>query len=457
MSPSPLRWHRVVPLTCLLGACTAPEPELPVDRASGFDRLEIPRPEARQRALMAEEAPAWELREASRARFVEAALEAHPDLRAQFASWQAAMEEQAIVGALPAPQLRFTEFVEEVQTRTGPQQRRLGVSQRFPWPGVLDARQEQADARARAMSYAVAELALQIVRRVELAYDEYAYLARDRQVLLDLLDLLKTLEPIVQARVRAGASQEDLLRLQIEIGRVEDDLAANRAQRRAQFAELLEAVGRDEPIEELPELTLKEAQPRRIDREEVLRRVIEQSPTLARWEALYEAALAEVRVDGYSRKPSFVLGAETILTGDAPVAGVPGSGDDPWMVSIGIELPIWGASYDASARQARHRVAEARARWESATLKLRTQVERFAFREEDAARRIALYQDSLLPRAEEVVQLALARYRAGEAAALDWIDAQRTLLALRRAYWRAQLDHQLAQVELRALTAERLP
>ena len=45
----------------------------------------------------------------------------------------------------------------------------------------------------------------------------------------------------------------------------------------------------------------------------------------------------------------------------------------------------------------------------------------------------------------------------GEAAALDWIDAQRTLLALRRAYWRAQLDHQLAQVELRALTAERLP
>ena len=81
-------------------------------------------------------------------------------------------------------------------------------------------------------------------------------------------------------------------------------------------------------------------------------------------------------------------------------------------------------------------------------------METHAFLAEDAARQIDLYQSSLLPRAEEVVQLTLASYRAGEASALDWVDAQRTLLALRRAYWRAQLDQQQAQVELRTLTAE---
>ena len=97
---------------------------------------------------------------------------------------------------------------------------------------------------------------------------------------------------------------------------------------------------------------------------------------------------------------------------------------------------------------------EARARWEHASLQLRTQIEAQVFLAEDAARQSDLYRTSLLPRAEEVVQLTLASYRAGNASALDWIDVQRTLLALRRAYWRAQLDQQQAQVELRTLTAE---
>ena len=33
---------------------------------------------------------------------------------------------------LPNPQLRWTEFVEPLETRTGPHQRRIGIQQRFP-------------------------------------------------------------------------------------------------------------------------------------------------------------------------------------------------------------------------------------------------------------------------------------------------------------------------------------
>lgn len=454
MSPASNGQRFAALLTLLLPACAGAPVNSQSDRASAPVELALPSWEARDRALPTEDATSWQVHEARREQYIAAALQSHPELRAQFAAWQAAALQEEVAGALPAPQLRFTEFIEEVQTRTGPQQRRIGVTQRFPWSGSLKARREHAAAEARILSLALADSALQVVRRVELAYDAYAHLARDREVLQELRALLTTFEPIVQARVRTGGSQEDLLRLQIEIGRVEDELAANQARRRAQYAALLEAAGRGHSLEDLPDLILDEASAVAWDREALFRQAAQHNPALARWEARYEAAIRGARVEDFARTPSWVIGAETILTGDAPVAGVPGSGDDPWMITIGVDLPIWGASYDAREEQARQRIAEARARWENASLQLRTQIEMHAFLAEDAARQIDLYRSSLLPRAEEVVQLTLASYRAGKASALDWIDAQRTLLALRRAYWRAQLDQQQAQVELRTLTAE---
>lgn len=444
-------------LTVLLPACSATGPDSVVEPSGSVERLEFPSLEARDLGLAAEIELKLDPLTATREQFIAHALASHPLLRAEFEAWRAAQQQGQVVKTLPSPQLRFTEFIEEVQTRTGPQQRRLGVSQRFPWPGELDLREQVADARSRAASFALAESALQIVRRVELAYDEYAYLARDREVWEDLQDLLVGFEPIVQARVRSGASQEDLLRLQIEIGRVEDEIAAIDAQRGVQFAELLEASGWPWNLGELPDFALPEARRIETDREQLLSLALSRSPSLARWEARYDAAVSDANLVGYARKPSFVFGVETILTGDAPISGVPGSGDDPWMISLSLDVPIWGTSYDAQEEQARHRITEARARWENSRLQLRTQVERFALRAEESARRAELYQESLLPRAEEVVQLTLASYRVGRAQALDWLDAQRTLLALRRAYWRAHLDNHQAQVELRAITAERLP
>lgn len=448
-------WQRsVVLLTLSLTACAGATPDRRPQRAPATAPIEYPVLEARRGGLQHEAPAAWSLHDATRDDYIAAALRAHPTLRAQFAAWQAARMEEDIVGALPEPQLRFAEFIEEVQTRTGPQQRRVGVAQRFPWPGTLAARRDQAAARARAESFVLADSALQLARRVDLAYLDSAFLARDAQVLRELLDLLTDFEPIVQARVRTGSSQEDLLRLQIEIGRLEDELAANQAQRHVRFAELLEASGREDAIEGLPNMILDEQLAMPFEREELEILAFRRSPSLARWEALYEAAIEEARLEDFTRLPSFVVSAETILTGDAPVAGVPGSGEDPWILSIGVDLPIWGSSYAAREARARERIAEARAQWDNAHLQLRTQIEKQVLLAQDAARRAELYRNSLLPRAEEMVQLSLASYRAGEASALDWIDAQRTLLALRRAYWRAQLDQQQAQVELRTLTAE---
>ena len=49
-------------------------------------------------------------------------------------------------GALPDPRLTYRYFVEEVETRVGPQRQAVGLSQTVPWPGRRAAREDALEA-----------------------------------------------------------------------------------------------------------------------------------------------------------------------------------------------------------------------------------------------------------------------------------------------------------------------
>jgi outer membrane protein TolC len=126
------------------------------------------------------------------------------------------------------------------------------------------------------------------------------------------------------------------------------------------------------------------------------------------------------------------------------------------LLRVGVSLPVWSGSYAAAERESRHLARALREELDAEEQRLRVEVETSAFHIADAGRRIALYRDSLLPRAEEALQLTLASYRAGEASVLDVIDSERALLEFERSYWRACRDYGRGRAELRALTGEAL-
>jgi outer membrane protein, heavy metal efflux system len=395
------------------------------------------------------ELQSWQGRK--RADYVRFALENSFQLKAAFANWSAQQETIEISSTLPAPRLMFAEFLEEVQTRTGPQERKLGISQAFPWPGQLDAKAEVAEHRANAAWQKLESERLRIGSEVEVAYDNYAFLQREERVIVQLVEILHGFDPVVQARIRGGGSQQDLLRLQVEIGRAEDQLARVRARRSASFARLADRIGLRQLPVELPEIQLEVAPEVSLDPAKLHELALQRSPELRSLGALYDAARSEEDLAEFVRRPSFVVGVETVITGDASMPGVPGSGDDPWVISIGMDLPIWGPSYDAIERRARQELVAARARWDGKALDLRAAIENEVYIAEDAQRRVDLYRDILLPRAAEAMDLSLAAYRNGTATALDLIDSERTLLEFELAYWRANLDQWQAISRLRFL------
>ncbi|MDD3605166.1 MAG: hypothetical protein PHD86_08265, partial [Kiritimatiellae bacterium] len=72
--------------------------------------------------------------------YLAAAARNNPELEAAFNRWKAELERIPQVRALPDPRFNYAYFVEEVETRVGPQKQRLGLSQVFPWFGTLKLR-----------------------------------------------------------------------------------------------------------------------------------------------------------------------------------------------------------------------------------------------------------------------------------------------------------------------------
>ncbi len=390
--------------------------------------------------------------EADLDRYVAFGLHSSARLRAAFETWRASTERVQLASTLPDPMLSFGEFIEGVQTRTGPQRRRFGLSQAFPWPGELDSRADVATRRAEAAWQGVEQVRLEVARRIEVAFHEYAYLARELEITDELLGLIRGLEPVVQGRIRAGAGQEDLLRLQVEIGRLEDDLGSIQRRRPVLSARLADAM--NVPLESAaalpwPRLDVPEATDRRSD--DLIAAALASSPRLRALEQELAAAQSAEELSGFRRRPDFSARIDYIQTGDASNSQTPGSGDDPLLVGLSLSLPVWTASYSAAEREAGHLVKAARARLDGARSTLHADVTEEAYRVDDAQRRIRLYQESLIPRARESLQLTAVSYRSGRSTVLDLLDSERALLEFELSLWRACAEYLVGEARLTEL------
>lgn len=374
-------------------------------------------------------------------------------LRSAYEAWRAATERVEQASTLPDPKFSFGQFIEEVQTRTGPQLRRIGLSQAFPWPGKLDAKADLATRRSEAAWEQVEAERLRVARRIEVAFHEYAFLASELAITTELLGLVQGLEPVVQGRIRAGAGQEDLLRLQVEIGRLEDDVASITQRRSALSARLADAMNlslRGEArLLPLPELSAPTPSTRSTSA--LVEQALASSPRIAVLERRLEAARSAEDLTKYKRRPEFAARVDYIDTGDALSAGTPGSGDDPLFAGLSVSLPVWTSSYSAAEREARHSVRAAAAKLEDARSTLNADITDEVYRIDDSQRRLVLYRESLVPRAREALQLTTAAYRAGSASILDLLDSERALLEFELSYWRACREYLQGEARLTEL------
>ncbi len=389
--------------------------------------------------------------------FVRYALFHSPKIESVYQRWVAAAEQLPQAKSLPDPRVNFGFFLDEVETRTGAQQARIGVSQSFPWPGLLGDREDASAMAAHAVWRQFEAARLEVTERVVETLHEVAYLDAAIRITGENLELLSSFEEVVRARYRVGAeSHPELVRVQVELGQLEDRLSQLIAMRPTYVADLNAALNRptETEVSGLTELPGRVALVDGHGLAEIARR---SSPLLLALNELVEEQRIRSEVAKKEGLPDFTVGLDYIVTNEAIDSSIPESGDDPILLSFGITVPLWREKYDAGVREAIARRLAISHELADEANQIVASIQRAWYEHTDAHRRVQLFETTLIPKAEESLRASLAGFRSGDTSFLDLLDTERTLLEFADSAERARADRGQALARLNRLVGEAVP
>ena len=358
--------------------------------------------------------------------------------------------------ALPEPKLTYRYFVNEVETRVGPQEHGIGLSQTLPWFGKRGLQGDAATEAARAAQEGIASIQNRVIAAVANAYYELFYLGQSIEIIRGNRDLVLHLERVARARYGAGAATHaDVIRAQVELGIIENRLGSLKDRRAPLFARLNALLNRPTTeIFDLPSILIFE--PVLYTDDELLAKVSLHNPDLRATSFEIEAAHRQRERANKNYLPDITLGLDYIATGDARMPGVQDSGDDALSATIGFTLPIWRSKYDAGVKEADAILRQQQFKRDQQLNTFHAETVTALFKLRDAQRQIDLYEKTLLPKANESLVATQRAYSTGAAPFADTIDAQRMLLNFELSFARAITDHHQARIVLEKLTGQSL-
>lgn len=374
-----------------------------------------------------------------------------PEVRGAFHRWQAAHARISQANALPDPWVSLGGYVQSVETANGSMDGKIGVSQKIPWPGKLETAGDRNAALAEAQRMEIENARLRVRRRFLRDWTERIYLEQAKAITAEQVELLQNVEDVSLGLYQASrASQADVLRTQVERLKMSDRLDSLKQREEPLEANLAAVLG-------LPMAgqaswqglsVLDQAQLPAVENLQAL--LLQSSPQLLALQARLEAAAESRELAKLDSMPDFSVGADWTWIGEGNSVS-PDAGDDAFSVSIAVEIPLHQGRIDGAREQA---FAETRSlvelrerlRWQ-----LLADLQGALSKHEDAQRRIILFEQELLPKAEMTYQTALTSYQSGQSGFQSMLDAARVVLDFRLSSARATADAALAFADLNGI------
>jgi cobalt-zinc-cadmium efflux system outer membrane protein len=356
---------------------------------------------------------------------VRMALEGSPALAALRESLAAAREMERPATALPDPMvegmLQDEEFPDYTVGKMPMSMIGVEVRQPLPYPGKRRARGEAAQAETALRAARIAALEARIASEVRVLYGRIYAIDRERQALTAAHELVDMLSATAASRYASGGTeQEAVLKAQLQVSRLGEQIEDLDAERAARVAELGRWLGRPVilgEVTELPKVSL--------DTQESVSSDVEVARAAV---ALAERRLAAARLD---LKPDF-----------SPSAGLAGRGPLGAVLTLrfGVELPFWKESkQEPMIRAAERELEMARQELRDAEAMAASETARLNARWQQAERQITRFREAIVPQSSTVLDAARSSYLAARgdfSTVIEdfglWLEA-RTQLARREA------------------------
>jgi len=383
---------------------------------------------------------------------VYAALEAGtPRIAAAAAAARAAAERIGPARRPPDPELQFGLMNRELpgfglSDPLGMNQ--IQLVQMIPIAGKLGLAADVERARAAAATAQVEEVRWQERGRAAMALFEVYAADRTIRIIRESQRLLRNLVRTTETMYAVGgAGQADVLRAQVELARMTDDLVRMDAMRSSAGAQFNAVLDRPtgQPVPPVAEPAWPIALP---STDSLLRLALARRPMLRGGTEAVSAARTSERLAGRELWPDLEVGLQYGWRGM----------EDGTMhmasVMLGVRLPIWAGSRQKAMRREAEAMREmAAADLQAMEAETRGRVGELTASVAQAQRLRELYTATILPQAEATAGSALAAYRVGGVDFMTLLDAQMNLNRYRQAVVTATAELGKALAELEMLTA----
>jgi outer membrane protein TolC len=375
---------------------------------------------------------------------IKEALARNPELVAARQQWEASSQRIAQARALDDPTLSVHWWNFPQSFNVGRADNTIiGLSQKFPFPGKLALKEEVASRSAGITEQALRVKERDLIARVKGVYYDLFLDHKAIQIHHEQIDLLKQFVEIATAKFRAGtASQVDVLKAQVELSTLHQELPVLEQRQDTSQAKLNQLLDRD------PRFPLPPPQPPRDGRFE---RDLEELYGMAAT-ARPELKAADLEVQRNERShalarrqyyPDFDVTFQRFQNHQA---------QDGFGAYLGVNLPFafWAKpKYDAAVQEAAAGIVAARADRHALENMTRFQIRDLLAKVRAKWEVAVLYRTTVLPQAEQSVAAARAGYRAGRSGFLDLIEADRAWRGFQLEYYRAlvEREHRLAELE----------
>lgn len=359
---------------------------------------------------------------------VAAAIAHHPSLQSR-RSRIMALEQSAIQArSLPDPSVSATTG-RMAETAAGEVTGTFRFQQKIPFPGKRGEAALIALRKADALRAQLQTDELALGERVRNAYWSYYVATRTIAVVNEGKAPLHTLINSVEARVAANkARQQDLLKLENELTRLDQRLATAKGRRDGAAATLNALLYRPSGSR-LPSprgrSTRNYGSPGTL-----LSKANTSHPEVLAGQSRIAAAQAGVRLAKLKRRPDFTAGVAYSPVSDEGIAPS-ANGRDQVMGTLGITLPWWGEKNLAAEKEASANLSAEQSALAATRASLQQRIESAHAIYTSERRTLELYSGKLIPDAQQSFDLAVIGYQAEKSTFLDVIDAWRQLLNYR--------------------------
>jgi outer membrane protein, heavy metal efflux system len=378
-------------------------------------------------------------------------MQSNPEIQAARARFEAATKRPSQAGTLPEPAVSYTNFgVGHPFSRLNGSNfayQGFGVSQEFPFPGKLGLASEQAKREAESEQQNYRSVVLGVTAHLKVAWYEWLAIQKAIELTRKDRDLLSRFEEIARNRYTVGKGlQQDVLKAQLEVSTVEQQLVMLDEQRQRAEAEIASLLA-------VPAVVLRapsEIQPSSfsLPLEELLR-ATNYSPSVLAEQKMLDASAVGINRSLKDFRPDFGVDLQWEHTGS--------NFPDYYMATVHVKIPIYYARKQRYALEESYsHLAEAKQNYRSAQQQAIFQAKDQYLAIQSSERILQLYKTTLLPQAQLTVDSATAAYEVGSVDFLSLLTNLTNLITLERQYYDDVARHEEAIVRLEPIVGREL-